>query len=471
MSYTTVIGLEIHAELLTKSKVFCACENSFGGEANTRVCPVCAGMPGALPVLNKAAVMLAVRAGLCLGCKINNYSSFDRKNYFYPDLPKAYQITQQDNPICSDGIVTIGDKNIRINRIHIEEDAGKLIHSDNGVTLVDFNRCGIPLIEIVTEPDFNCAKQVCDFVEEVCLRLKYAGVCNAKLEEGSLRVDVNISLMPKDAKIFGTRAEIKNLNSLKSISAAIAYEIKRQSEILDAKGKVIQQTRRFDEKSGKTSSLRQKEGYEDYRYFHESDLLPIHLSDDDINEIKNDLPELPQERLTRYINDYALSPNDATLIIKNKEFSDFYDKTVMLYPNYKGVSAMMLGELNRNINNDKGDISNLKFNPKMLAELIKMQNDKKITRSGAKMIFAIMYKTGKNPTDIAAENNLFLKDNSDEILEIAKQVLAENPDNVKNYHAGKTQLFGFFMGQIIRKTGKGVNPETVGNILNELLNN
>lgn len=470
MKYTSVMGLEIHAELLCESKVFCSCRNEFGGEPNTRVCPVCSGMPGALPVLNKNAVTLAVKAGLCLGCKINSISAFDRKNYFYPDLPKAYQITQQEKPICSNGIVVIGSKEIRINRIHIEEDAGKLIHDENNkVTLVDFNRCGVPLIEIVTEADFTTADEVCRFIEEVCLRLKYADVCNARLEEGSLRVDVNISVMPEGSDKFGTRAEIKNLNSLKSVSKAIAYETQRQIELIESGQAVIQETRRFDEKSGKTFAMRSKEDSRDYRYFPEPDLPQIHISSEDIEEIRKTLPQMPAQRLSRYVNDFGLSAEDSALIIKNKEFSDFYDKATEHFSDYKGIANMMLGELNRHLNNSGITLSQLKFTPKMLADLVKMSSEKRITKNAAKDIFAIMFETGEKPEETAVKNNLLTEDKTDEIIKAVKQVLNENTENVKCYKEGKTQLFGYFMGQAVRIIGKSTNPVTVKEILQKIL--
>ena len=295
MKYIPVMGLEIHAELLTKSKVYCSCENTFGGAVNNRVCPVCSGMPGTLPVINKEVVTFAVKAGLSLGCEINEYSAFDRKNYFYPDLPKAYQITQFEYPICSNGHVEVCGRNIRINRIHIEEDAGKLIHEE--VSLADYNRCGVPLIEIVTEPDFRTVEEVQQFVKEVALRLKYAEVWDARLEQGSLRVDVNISLMPEDADEFGVRAEIKNLNSVKSIGRAIEYEIKRQTEILEKGERVKQETRRFDEKSGATNVLRSKEDGHDYRYFPEPDIPPVKISKENVEKIRMSMSESPDKRL------------------------------------------------------------------------------------------------------------------------------------------------------------------------------
>ena len=314
--YIPVIGLEIHAELLTKSKVFCNCSAAFGGDKNTRCCPVCSGMPGTLPVINEKAVEYAVKAGYSLGCSINKFSVFDRKNYFYPDLPKAYQISQLERPLCINGLVEIdtsqGKKKIRINRIHLEEDAGKLIHDDfNAISLADYNRCGIPLIETVTEPDLHSAEEAQALMEKISLLYQYAGICDCKMEQGSIRCDVNISLMkPGDTKL-GTRAEIKNLNSIKAIGRAIEYEIKRQSWLLDNGKRVVQETRRFNDNKGQTTSMRSKEDAMDYRYFPEPDILQVNFTDEMLEKIKATLPEMPGERLERYISEYNLSEKDA----------------------------------------------------------------------------------------------------------------------------------------------------------------
>lgn len=466
MKYIPVIGLEIHAELLTKSKVFCGCANEFGGEQNNRVCPVCSGMPGVLPVINKDAVNLAVRAGLALECEINEYSAFDRKNYFYPDLPKAYQITQFEYPICSNGNVEVCGRNIRINRIHIEEDAGKLIHDDlNGVSMADYNRCGVPLIEIVTEPDFRTVREVQDFVSEVGLRLKYAGVCDARLEQGSLRVDVNISVMPDEAKEFGVRAEIKNLNSVKAIGKAIEYEISRQTGILKGGGKVIQQTRRFDEKTGETKALRSKEEGNDYRYFPEPDIPPVRISKEQVMKIYEEMPEKPSKRLERYIKEFNLPEIDARLIIENKTFSDFYDEASAVYNQYKEVSNMMLGELNRNLNDSGKSIEEVKFSPRDLAELVNMSVGGVISKNAAKEVFKIMFETGKNPQDIAKESGFLMDNNTEELEKFADKVIAENKDIVESYKAGEERVFGFLMGQLVRMAGKSANPKLAKDIL------
>ena len=470
MKYETVIGLEIHSELLTRSKVFCSCENSFGGRPNTRICPICTGMPETLPVLNQNAVKLAVKAGIALGCKINSCSAFDRKNYFYPDLPKGYQITQQEYPICENGELTIGNKSYGIERIHIEEDAGKLLHGGaDGKTLVDFNRCGVPLIEIVTKPDFRSAEEVCSFVSEVCMRLKYAGVCSARLEEGSVRVDVNISVRPENTEKLGERAELKNINSFKSITRAIEYETVRQIELSERGGKVLQETRRFDEASGRTFSMRNKETANDYRYFPEPHIPPLYISERQIEAIGKEMPQMPHERYQRYTKEYGLSAEEARLIVKDKSFSDFYDKTTAIIGEYKKTANMMLGELNRFMNDSGKVLSQLRITPSLLARLIKLLSDGIITNNGAKLLLVHVCETGESPQKAAEDKGLTIHENQDELLEACKKVLAENDKNVEAYRNGKTQLFGFFMGQVIRMTGKGTNPESVKKALETLL--
>ena len=470
MRYVPVIGLEIHAEMLTKSKVFCSCANEFGGAPNDRVCPRCSGMPGTLPIVNQNAVTLAARAGFALNCTVNNYSAFDRKNYFYPDLPKAYQITQFEFPICTDGHVKIGNREIRINRIHIEEDAGKLVHDDyEGISMADYNRCGVPLIEIVTEPDFRTIEEVQTFVEDIALRLKYAGVCDARLEQGSLRVDVNISIMPDGSDTFGTRAEIKNLNSVKAIGRAIEYEISRQAEILDAGGKVIQETRRFNDNHGDTKALRSKEEAHDYRYFPEPDIPPVYLSDNDIETIKQSMPEMPADRIERYTKEYHLPEDDARLITADKAFSDFYDAAVKLNPDYKEISNLMLGALNRCLNESGKSALDIIFTPGDLAELAKMSSGSVISKNAAKDILAIMFADGGKPMDIAKERGMIMSNDTSELEKVVDKVIAENADSVESYKAGNEKILGFLMGQVMRFAGKGVNPKLAKDILTDKL--
>lgn len=466
MRYVPVIGLEIHAEMLTESKVFCGCANEFGGAPNDRVCPRCSGMPGTLPVVNRGAVTLAARAGFALGCKVNNYSAFDRKNYFYPDLPKAYQITQFQYPICTDGAVRVCGKDIRINRIHIEEDAGKLVHDDyEGISMADYNRCGVPLIEIVTEPDFRTVEEVQAFVEEIALRLKYAGVCDSRMEQGSLRVDVNISIMPEGSDKFGTRAEIKNLNSVKAIGRAIEYEIRRQAEILDKGGEVVQETRRFNDNHGDTKALRSKEEAHDYRYFPEPDIPPVYLSDEQIKEIFAAMPEMPNKRFDRYTGEYGLPAEDAKLITLDKDFSDFYDESVKIYNGYKTISNLMLVELNRCLNESGQSAAGLKFAPEGMAKLAKLADDGVISKNAAKDVLRIMFDEGGDPEAIAKEKNLIMSNDTGELEAVIDRVIAENADSVESFKNGNQKVFGFLMGQVIRYAGKGANPKAAKDIL------
>ena len=469
--YETVIGLEVHCELATKTKIFCGCTTEFGGEPNTHVCPVCAGMPGTLPVLNKQVVAYALSAGVALNCDITQYCKFDRKNYFYPDLPKAYQITQFDHPICTGGYITVtGGKDIRINHIHIEEDAGKLVHDDyEGISMADYNRCGVPLIEIVTEPDFRSIEEVQDFVEKLALRLKYAGVCDAKMEQGSMRVDVNISIMPVGSTEFGTRAELKNLNSLKAIGRAIEYEINRQAEILDNGGTVIQETRRYNDNHGDTKALRSKEDAQDYRYFPEPDIPPVFLSDEEIEDIRKSMPEMPQDRFVRYTEKYGLPTDDANLIISSKEFSDFYDESVKINPDYKQISNLMLVELNRNLNDSEKTISDVTFSPADLAELVKMSTNGVVSKNAAKDILKIMFNNGGKPIDIAKENGFIMDNDTSGLEEIIDKIIAENADSVESYKNGNQKIFGFLMGQVVRTAGKGANPKLAKDLLTEKL--
>ena len=467
MRYQPVMGLEIHCEMLTNSKVFCSCQNEFGGGENTRVCPRCSGMPGTLPLLNKGAVKLAAKAGFATNCTVNNYSAFDRKNYFYPDLPKAYQITQFESPICTDGYIdVVGGKRIRINRIHIEEDAGKLVHDDyEGVSMADYNRCGVPLIEIVTEPDFRSVEEVQDFVTQIAQRMKYAGVCDARMEQGSLRVDVNISLMPIGSDKFGTRTEIKNLNSVKSIGGAIEYEIKRQADILDDGGEVVQETRRYNDSQDNTKSLRSKEEAHDYRYFPEPDIPPVIFTDEEIEEIRKEMPELPHERFLRYTEGYKIPQEDAKLIIAQKEFSDFYDEAVKITPEYKLVANLMLGEISHQLNDREMDITAVTFNPANIAKIAEMAAGGVVSKGSAKDIIIIMFDKGGDPEAIAKDNGFIMDNDTSGLDEIIDKVLIEQADAVEKYKNGNDKLFGFIMGQAIKAAGKGANPALIKEVL------
>ena len=470
MKYQTVIGLEIHAELLTHSKVFCSCSAEFGGEENIRVCPRCSGMPGSLPLFNRGAAELAVKAGLALNCKINNFSAFDRKNYFYPDLPKAYQITQFNHPICSDGYVDIGTKKIRINRIHIEEDAGKLIHDEKRkISLADYNRCGIPLIEIVTEPDIRSAEEAKAFTAEVALALKYAGVCDAKMEQGSLRCDVNISIMPESSKGFGTRTEIKNLNSLRSIGRAIEYEFSRQKKLLESGERVIQQTLHWNDATGVTTALRSKEEAHDYRYFPEPDIPPMFITDEEINTISKAMPEMPSARKARYLS-LGLSDADASLLIADKALADFYEEAVKSYQNPKSVASMIIVELLRHINDSGFSVEEIALPPADLAQLCKMADEGTVSRSAAKDILKQMLKTLEDPMEIAKKGNMLMSNDTSAVEKTADEILAANPKAVEEYRGGSAKVFGFLMGQMCRTLGKSANPAIIKKILEEKLN-
>lgn len=473
--WRTVIGLEIHAELLTKTKIFCNCSAEFGGSQNSRCCPVCTGMPGTLPVINQTAVEYAVKAGYALNCEINKFSAFDRKNYFYPDLPKAYQISQLYYPIVGAGSVPIEvngvKKNIRINHIHLEEDAGKLVHDDfNGVSMADYNRCGIPLIEIVTEPDISSAEEAMAFVEQISLLLQYAGVCDCKMEQGSLRCDVNISLMRPDATEFGTRAEIKNINSIKSVGRAIQYEEKRQALLLEAGKKVVQETRRYNANRDKTTSMRTKENANDYRYFPEPDILQVNLTDQQLQEIKAKLPEMPNQRIEKYIG-YGISEVDANILIQSKIISDFFEEAVKAYNNPKSIAVFILGEFMRRINLGEIDIDNITFTPRQLAELVKMADSEKVSKNDAKAVFREMVEKGGDPGDIAEKNGYIITIDTEKVESVINDVLAANSAQVEQYVNGETKVFGFLMGQCTRALKGAATPKVIKEALENKLKN
>lgn len=473
-SYIPVIGLEIHAELLTKSKVFCTCSAEFGGSQNSRCCPVCTGMPGTLPVINQTAVEYAVKAGFALGCDINKFSVFDRKNYFYPDLPKAYQISQLYHPLCLEGKVEIetsaGKKDIRINHIHLEEDAGKLVHDDfNAVSLADYNRCGIPLVEIVTEPDISSAEEAKAFIEKVILLLQYAGVSDCKMEEGSLRCDVNVSIMrPGDTKL-GTRAEIKNMNSLKSITRAINYEIKRQSRLLDAGKQVVQETRRFNENKGETSSMRSKENAHDYRYFPEPDILQVNFTDEMLDSIKAMLPELPHKRMKRYTEQYGLSKTDAQILINQKRVSDFYDEAVAAYNQPKSIANFIIVELLRRVNLGEVSMEALPFTAQEFAELVQMADTEKVSKNDAKKILRQMIETGKDAKTIAQQSGMLIVNDTAKAEEMIASILSENIAAVTQYQSGEKKVFGFLMGQCTKALRGVCTPGVIKELLEKKL--
>ncbi len=472
--WRTVIGLEIHAELLTKTKIFCNCSAEFGGAPNTRCCPVCTGMPGTLPIINQQAVEYAVKAGYALNCGINKFSVFDRKNYFYPDLPKAYQISQLYRPIVGPGYVPIEvngqKKNIRINHIHLEEDAGKLVHDAfNGISMADYNRCGIPLIEIVTEPDIASAEEAMAFVEQISLLLQYAGVCDCKMEQGSLRCDVNISLMRPDATEFGTRAEIKNINSIKSVGRAIKYEEKRQALLLEAGKKVVQETRRYNANRDKTTSMRTKENANDYRYFPEPDILQVNLTDAQLDEIKAKLPEMPSSRFKRYTEEYGISEIDAKTLIQTKIISDFFENALKRYNNPKSVAVFILGEFMRRVNLGEIDINNISFTPEEFAELVEMADTEKVSKNDAKTVFRAMVEEGGKPMDIAKSKGMIITVDTAKVEAGVDEILAANAAQVEQYKNGETKVFGFIMGQCTKALKGVATPKIIKEILESKL--
>ncbi len=438
IQYDMVVGLEVHVELKTKTKIFCSCSTEFGAKPNTQCCPVCMGMPGTLPVLNEKVVEYAVKAGLSTNCSITNFSKQDRKNYFYPDLPKAYQISQFDLPLCREGKLTIEcdneSKDIRIERIHIEEDAGKLIHNDDATTYCDYNRCGVPLIEIVTYPDLSSAKQVDTFLRKLQAILVYSGVSDCKMQEGSMRCDVNISVKEANAKKLGTRAEIKNLNSFVAIQKAIEYEYKRQIEDIENGESITQETRRFDPSSNKTYPMRSKENSDDYRYFPDPDLAPIITDENYINSIRSSIPELPDERKKRYITDYKLTSSDAQLIVVEKNVADYFEKCAKLCVSSKTLAKLIIGEIFSLRANSENDIP---IKAEHLTSLIDMYEKEEINTTTLKKVVRIMWEKDREPYDIIKEMNLFIIKDEQLLEKIAEEAINMSEKAVKDFKNGK----------------------------------
>lgn len=470
MKYIPTIGLEIHAELSTKSKIFCDCPVSFGGEPNTRCCPVCIGLPGTLPVLNKTAVEYTVKAGLALNCEINEFSKLDRKNYFYPDLPKAYQISQFDLPVCKNGGIKIntpeGEKFIRIERIHLEEDAGKLLHdSYDNYSLADYNRCGVPLIEIVTKPDLSSSDEAREFVEKVRLMLLYSGVSDCRMEEGSLRADVNVSIRPFGTEELGTRTEMKNINSIRGIARAIDTEIERQTELLEEGKKITQETRRWDDNKGESISMRSKEDAHDYRYFPEPDVVPVAFSKDEIESLRKDLPVLPDKRFDRYTSEFGLSETDANLLLTSVSLSDFFESTVKECGNPKAASNFIIVEVLRQLNDTGLSADNIPFGGNLLGRLLIMVDKEEITAANAKKVLSEMFESGKDPEAIVAEKGYKVITDTAEVENTVKEILSKNEKAVAEYLEGKEKTFGFLMGQCSRALAGRGNPKVVQEIL------
>ena len=473
-NYETVIGLEVHVELATQTKIFCSCSTAFGGAPNTHTCPVCTGQPGSLPVLNKQVVEYAVAVGLATNCQITQYSKFDRKNYFYPDNPQNYQISQLYLPICRDGYVEIetdaGKKQVRIHEIHMEEDAGKLVHDEwEDVSIVDYNRSGVPLIEIVSEPDMRSADEVIAYLEKLRQTIQYLGASDCKLNEGSMRADVNLSVREVGSGKFGTRTEMKNLNSFKAIAHAIEGERERQIELLEAGRKVVQETRRWDDNKESSHAMRSKEDAQDYRYFPEPDLVPIVISDEWIADIRSRQPELRDEKLVRYKKEYDIPDYDAKIITSSKHMADIFEATTKLCGKPKKVSNWLMVEAMRLMKEHEMDPEELRFSPVNLAKLIELVESGTINGSVAKEVFEIVFDKDIDPEQYVEEKGLKSVNDEGELRDAVQRVIEENPQSVEDYHGGKEKALGFLVGQTMKATKGKANPGMVNKLLKELL--
>jgi aspartyl-tRNA(Asn)/glutamyl-tRNA(Gln) amidotransferase subunit B len=473
--YETVIGLEVHVELKTNSKIFCNSTTAFGGEPNTHVCPVCLGLPGVLPVINKKALEYTIRTALALNCEIAGFSKFDRKNYYYPDMPKNYQISQYDLPIAPKGHLNIElDGNIRrigITRVHLEEDTGKLVHPGTITTspysFVDYNRAGVPLMEIVSEPDLRSPEEAKAYLEKLKAIILYIGVSDCKMEEGSLRCDANVSVRVQGKEEYGTKTEIKNMNSFKSLQRALAYEVERQIEVLGNKGRIIQETRAWDESKGITLSMRSKEEAHDYRYFPEPDLVPLVIDRKWVEEIRASLPELPDERKTRYQRDYGLSAYDAARLSVEFEMADFFEACVKSYPQPKIVSNWINGDLSRLLNLHNINIVACPLTPQQLGALLKLIEKGTISGKIAKTVFEEMFNKGKDPEQIIQEKGLVQISDEDALVKIVDEIITQNQKVVADYRAGKDRALAFLVGQVMKATRGKANPELVNRLLKE----
>ena len=475
MEWEIVMGLEVHTELSTKTKIFCNCSTQFGGEPNTHVCEICSGMPGTLPLLNKNVVEYAVRTGIATNCTITQYNKFDRKNYFYPDLPKAYQISQLYLPICRNGYIEIkGDdgetKKIRIHEIHMEEDAGKLIHDEwEDCTLVDYNRCGVPLLEIVSEPDFRSADEVLQYLEKLRAILQYIGVSDCKMQEGSLRADINLSVRRKGEEKFGVRTEMKNMNSFKAIGRAIEYEAQRQIDLLEDGGTVVQETRRWDDNKGVSTAMRSKEDAQDYKYFPEPDLPPIEISDEYIEDVKNNLPELPEEKKQRYMTELGLPEYDTNIITGSVYFVLLFERTVQVTGSPKDSANWIMGELMKLLNDSQTLPENMTFDFDSLGKIINLVNSGKINRGTGRKVLEKVFGENVDPEKYIKDNNLAAMTDTGAIKSVIEQVIAENEKSVNEYNGGKTQAFQYLIGQSMRALRGKAPAQEVQRILKELL--
>ncbi len=473
--YETVIGLEVHVELATKTKIFCGCSTAFGGEVNTHTCPVCTGMPGSLPVLNRQVVEYAIAVGLATNCEITRYGKFDRKNYFYPDNPQNYQISQLYLPICRNGKVEIetekgGKKYVGIHEIHMEEDAGKLIHDEWGdVSLVDYNRSGVPLIEIVSEPDMRSAEEVIAYLEKLRMFIRYLGASDCKLQEGSMRADVNLSVRPVGEEKFGTRTEMKNLNSFTSITHAIQNERERQIDILESGGSVVQETRRFDDNKGESYAMRSKEDAQDYRYFPDPDLIPVQIPEEWIEEIRSRQPEFRPEKMERYAKEYGIPEYDIGIITDSRHMAELFEEASRLCGQPKKVSNWLMVETLRLLKEKGMDAEDIRISPQHLASLVELTEKKVINSSVAKEVFERMFEDDTDPVRYVEEKGLKQETDSGAIRAICEQVIADNPQSVADYKAGKEKAIGFLVGQTMKAAKGKADPGTVNSLLKELL--
>jgi aspartyl-tRNA(Asn)/glutamyl-tRNA(Gln) amidotransferase subunit B len=475
--YEAVIGLEVHAQLLTKTKIFCGCSTQFGDSPNANTCPVCLGLPGTLPVLNKRAVELAMQAALALNCTVHQHSRFARKNYFYPDLPKGYQISQYELPLATDGHLEIeaggAKKRIGITRLHLEEDAAKNLHEgfkDSATKgYVDYNRCGSPLSEIVSEPDMRTPEEAYAYLTTLREILLYTGVSDCNMEEGSLRCDANVSVRLRGAPQFGTKVEVKNLNSFRFLQKALEHEIERHIGIIEAGGKISQETRLWNQAENYTVSMRSKEKAHDYRYFPEPDLLPVHVSAAWRNAVKNALPELPEAKRVRFVSSYGITPYDADVLAGSQDLADYFEATAKAGAPAKAAANWMQTELLRRLNDSRREITASPVSASSLAELIRLVETAKITGAVGKKVFAKMFETGRSAAEIVEAEGLGAQVSSDSIEQIAREVIGKNPDNVAKFKSGNEGVFKFFVGQVIKATRGQANPQTVNEILKKLL--
>ena len=474
MEYEAVIGLEIHAELLTSSKIFCGCATTFGVPPNTQVCEVCLGMPGTLPVLNRRALEFALKMALATDCRINPESVFARKNYFYPDLPKGYQISQYELPLAEHGFLDIrvngGGKRIGITRIHLEEDAGKLIHSEHRpVSFVDFNRTGVPLIEIVSEPDMRTPEEAVEYFKGLRNILLYLEICDGNMEEGSLRCDANISLRPVGQSAFGTKAELKNMNSFRFVRQALEYEIKRQRALLDAGKEIVQETRLWDPAQGQTISMRGKEEAHDYRYFQDPDMVPVRIETAWLESLRASLPELPTARSKRFQEQYGLPEYDAEVLTGDKALADYFEACVKAFPQPKVVSNWIMVELLRELKKEEAGLAACRITPEALARLLVLVDKGTISASQAKKVFEEMWASGKEPEAIVKEKGLEQISDTGALEAAAQAIINAHPKEVADYRAGKTKVMGFFVGQLMRQTKGQANPQMANEIFQRLL--